>query len=107
MSGSSHSGEKGSHTKTIDYVIYVESISWTLPVPIARKRAVEAVAEPIDSKTHNRADKSQRIELRQVVADPGQDHAEKAEQRQVIGIDPSGHAASDADRTPPSRGSSV
>src|SRR5207247_11414816 len=35
--------------------------------------------------------------LRKLVADAGQDHAEKSEQRQVIGIDPPGHAAGDAD----------
>src|SRR5687767_5621965 len=69
-------------------VVYVKSISRPLLVALARQRAVEAVAKPIDRQAKVHYQECRWPPLRQRVTEARAEHRCKAKEGQVVGLDP-------------------
>src|SRR5262249_3128631 len=61
------------------------------------QRTIETIAKPIDSKTHHGPDKSKGTPLGEGIANPGEDHADKTDERQIIRVHPIRQTAGNVD----------
>src|SRR5260370_23647551 len=76
-------------------VVHIESVARTLAIPVARQCAVKTVAKPVEKDAEIHEVQHQWHLLAGGVADTGHQHRPEPKDRQVIGVYPFGHAASE------------
>ena len=79
-------------------MVHIKPIARTLAIPVSRQCSVQAVAKPVEKYAEIHKVQHQRILFARRVADTGQEHSYKAEDRQMVGVYPDGHAAREASK---------
>src|SRR5437588_466724 len=88
-----HTEQQKQNAVSVDDVVHIKSVARALSISVPRQRSIQAVAKPVQKYEDIHQVQHQRIVLARRIKRAGSNHADEPENREVVRIHPSRHAA--------------